>query len=100
MRSPGDTPQHTQKGETGAGWGRNGPGWEGARLRGASTLSSLPQLGSETSTQQAPTWCRLQRTPGDLGPPSVWLEEASRPGGWLSRVVTTGRGWGGHCRVA
>lgn len=43
---------------------------------------------------------QVAEKPGELGPPSAWLEEASRPGGWLSRVVTTGRGWGGLCRVA
>ena len=82
-RFPGDDPlcqalerRHSAANPEGRNWGRVGPqrAWlGGGRLRGASTLSSLPRLGSEPCTQQAPTWCRLQRTPGISGHPlSGW----------------------------
>lgn len=49
--------------------GPEGPGWEGGRQGGASTLPSPPGQGSEPLTLQAPTQCWWHRSLGSSGRP-------------------------------
>ena len=99
--SPGETPQCSKprRAKLGQGGAATGLAGRGPPERCLNSLLA-PTAGIRALHTAGAYLVQVAENPGDLGPPSIWLEEASRPGGWLSRVVTTGRGWGGRCRVA